>query len=154
MFIHISKRNRKGESMTKIKNTEAHDSPGEYEHIYELRYADGKFWKYYDWSNAKEVSQDKYEIIHDIIAGIIAEQLNDADAYTSTSSIAGHHLMTNHATVIFIHGATCIAFDSLETYAKENESTVESLMDDGMQDLTNAFEEWETDPNQTKKSGW
>lgn len=86
---------------------------------YLLKFSDGRFF-YVDIDYVSTAHQDDYQIIHDIIADLFYEQLNGKNyAYTSTSSLAGHHNMDNSGSLIFWKGEPLYVFD------KESENDAE-----------------------------
>jgi hypothetical protein len=94
----------------------------EFDHIIRLKYCDGVFYRVtgeefnYTEEFNTEYQQDKYEIIHDIIAELFFNQLNGGEhAYTSSSSIAGHHNMIESGTLIFINGEPFYSWDLEES---------------------------------------
>ena len=87
-----------------------------YEYIYKLKYCDGVFWRVNE--NNKSITQDKYLICHDIIAELFFNSLCGGDyAYTSSSTIAGHH--NNDGTLIFFCGEPYYCFDNEDNFFLE-----------------------------------
>ena len=78
------------------------------ENILRLKYCDGVFYRCEENEYIKkdtEFKQDKHLIIHDVIADLFYKQLNNKNyAYTSTSSLGGHHNMDENGTLIFLQG--------------------------------------------------
>lgn len=77
-----------------------------------LRYCDNKFFvEHIDCLT--DIYQDDYQICHDIIADIFYKQLNSQNyAYTSSSSVAGHHNMNTNGTLIFSKGLPYYVWDN------------------------------------------
>lgn len=87
-------------------------------HIFLLKWADDKFY-YEDISERiDEIHQDKYQIMHDIIADIFFAEYNGRDyAYTSSSSLAGHHSMgEDSGSLIFWQGQPAFVVDNPDLF--------------------------------------
>ena len=80
--------------------------------VYRLKHCDNKFYYENITRYLRDVWQDKYSTIHDIIADVFYKQVNCGHAYTSSSSLAGHHNMDLDGTLIFNLGEPLYVTDT------------------------------------------
>ena len=100
---------------------------GSCQYALELRCADGIFYKHQRLDLIEGFDtfhQDEYSPLEDIVVNLIEKQLHFSTAYTSSSSIAGHHLMEGGccATIIFWGCSPVICWDDAEEGTDEEEA--------------------------------
>jgi len=86
-----------------------------------LKFCDGKFYRV-PLDDVETIHQDRYEIIHDLVAEQFYKWNGDSEAYTSSSGIAGHHNMDGSGTLIFWRGEPVYVYDDFTEEGKADES--------------------------------